>query len=77
MKAAPIRVFKIDRSRKPLRAWTTGASSEPEVALETAHLGPEESEVVVLVLPTTVLVMVTEVLVMLSAWSIWIAMLEV
>jgi hypothetical protein len=40
MKAPPIRVLKIDWSRKLLKVCTNGASSEPEVALETAQVGP-------------------------------------
>jgi hypothetical protein len=40
MKAAPIRVLKSEWSRKLLKVCTNGASSEPEVALEIAQVGP-------------------------------------
>jgi len=51
MKAPPVRVFKIDWSRKPLKDCANGAKAEPDVALETAQdAGVNGSEVVELVL---------------------------
>lgn len=58
MKASPVRVFKIDWSRKPLKVSTSGASSEPEVALETAQVGRAGNAVVELALIEPVLVTV-------------------
>jgi len=39
MKATPVRVFRIDWSRKILKFSANGASPDPEVALETAQDG--------------------------------------
>lgn len=58
MKAPPIRVFKIDWSRNPLKVCASGASSEPDVALETAQFGPAGNEAVELVVVELVLVAV-------------------
>ena len=50
MNAAPVLVFRIDLSRKPLKVWANGASAEPEVAVATAHdFGANRREVVELV----------------------------
>jgi len=59
MKATPVRVFKIDWSRKPLNFSANGASAEPEVALETAQDGEDRSEVVELIVVEPVLVVPT------------------
>jgi hypothetical protein len=57
-KALPVLVFRIDWSRKPLKFCASGASSEPDVALETAHVGPVGNVTVDLVLVEPVLVAV-------------------
>ena len=58
MKATPVRVFRIDWSRKILKFSANGASAEPEVALETAQDGVGGSEVVELAVVEPVLIAV-------------------
>ena len=38
MKSAPVLVLRMDWSRKLLKAWASGSSAEPVVAVETAQL---------------------------------------
>jgi hypothetical protein len=69
MKAAPVRVFMIDWSRKLLNACANGASSEPEVDVATAQLGIVGRGMVVVLEFTVVLLVV-----LLLVWSIWTPM---